>query len=712
MPKKAKKKKIKTKKVKKPSIKSNLQEINKKFYDAVYNNKLDEVIKALKEGANVNTEINGRTPLLILCGYGGYIDIAKVLIEHGADVNYRKPGQETPLTYACMYGHLEIVELLLNAGADVNKQGGYNRTPLMYAAAYADQPKFKKMLKLLLEKGADPNLKTEADDNALMEILWKEKVDPEAVQLLIDHGLDIEFMSRKYYHVTALMRAANLGHFEAVKVLIEKGANISIRSKGNETALSNAIQSSKKNKSQIIKYLIDHGADVNDTTSYGDTSLIRACEDGEIELIKYLIAKGADINQKGSLGATPLHEAARNGHLEIVKLLIENGAEISAKGYGNETPLFKAARGGYLQIMKLFLENGADIEAKDSRDNTPLMFAAWEGKTQAIELLLDQGAEIHAKNNLNWNALMQACEQGHHEAAHLLIERGSDLDVVEKEHGMTPLMVAAHVGSEEIVKVLLEKGVDKEIQDIDGLTAIDYARRERKPWIVKIFGEENEPKVKEKLDLHDLSRDIIECVTWYWGFDSEYNYSASIYDTHILWYLEFDKQWSDPDEKAIQSLDDFLKNGPPGDFRTGCDSNKIRKIVRKAKKQAEEKAKKLKKKKKKTKKVKKSRKIRKPKNPKHKKTLDWLWDAKESLQDLIQLYEEEGQDSNILTELEKEFLSITVYNYEKALEFEEIEEVNVILAVLYRLNLLEDLEEEKRADWKKQLFGLLKDLAV
>jgi len=94
----------------------------------------------------------------------------------------------------------------------------------------------------------------------------------------------------------------------------------------------------------------------------------------------------------------------------------------------------------------------------------------------------------------------------------------------------------------------------------------------------------------QKSDLEKISHELVERVNWFWGFDGEYNFSASIYEDHILWYLEFDEQWTDPPQEAIQSLDDFLKNGPPRSFDSNCDSKEIRKIVLRAKKQAKAKA--------------------------------------------------------------------------------------------------------------------------
>ena len=80
---------------------------------------------------------------------------------------------------------------------------------------------------------------------------------------------------------------------------------------------------------EIVKLLIENGADINKSNNDGWTSLYLAVNKRHLEVIKLLIENGADINKSNNNGWTPLNIAANNGHLEIVKLLIENGADIS-----------------------------------------------------------------------------------------------------------------------------------------------------------------------------------------------------------------------------------------------------------------------------------------------------------------------------------------------------------------------------------------------
>ena len=104
--------------------------------------------------------------------------------------------------------------------------------------------------------------------------------------------------------------------------------------------------------------------------------LLKAIEKGNLELVKELLEQGAEINARDKYGWTALHFASLYGHLEIVKELHEAGAEIEAKTNNNGmTALHYASRNGHLEIVKYLVEKGADIEAKTNYNKTSLHLA-------------------------------------------------------------------------------------------------------------------------------------------------------------------------------------------------------------------------------------------------------------------------------------------------------------------------------------------------
>ena len=109
--------------------------------------------------------------------------------------------------------------------------------------------------------------------------------------------------------------------FLFLNCLVENGIDVNAKDKDRNTAL---ICASKNNNLEIVKYLVDVGADLNaEGGHYNKTALMYASENGRLEMVKYLVEKGADVNQKGGYYyKTALMLASLNGHLSIVKFLV------------------------------------------------------------------------------------------------------------------------------------------------------------------------------------------------------------------------------------------------------------------------------------------------------------------------------------------------------------------------------------------------------
>ena len=137
-----------------------------------------------------------------------------------------------------------------------------------------------------------------------------------------------------------------------------------------------------------VKLLLEKGMDISQTNYHGDTALMWAALGGNLEIVKLLLEKGADVSHKNTYGDTALIWVARSGHLEIVKLLLENGADVSHQNIYGNTALIKAAREGHLEIVKLLLENGADTSHANNNGDTALISAARSGRLENIITIL------------------------------------------------------------------------------------------------------------------------------------------------------------------------------------------------------------------------------------------------------------------------------------------------------------------------------------
>jgi len=96
-----------------------------------------------------------------------------------------------------------------------------------------------------------------------------------------------------------------------------------------------------------------------------------ASRNGNLEMVKALIENGADVNSRDSSQNTPLHLACENGNLKMVMVLLENGATIDAKNIDKDTPLHFACLNGHTVLAMALIEKGADIYATDNNGSTP-----------------------------------------------------------------------------------------------------------------------------------------------------------------------------------------------------------------------------------------------------------------------------------------------------------------------------------------------------
>ena len=119
----------------------------------------------------------------------------------------------------------------------------------------------------------------------------------------------------------------------------------------------------------------------------GITLLIIASGLGHVEVVKLLLENGADVNTNNDIGISALMAASSKGFVKVVKLLLEKGADVNAKNDDNLTALIIASQTGHTEVAELLLEKGADVNAKNNDGYTALMAASLEGHPEVVKLL-------------------------------------------------------------------------------------------------------------------------------------------------------------------------------------------------------------------------------------------------------------------------------------------------------------------------------------
>ncbi|XP_052760903.1 ankyrin repeat domain-containing protein 17-like isoform X2 [Mya arenaria] len=406
------------------------------------------VRKLLREGGSVHETTEEGDSLLSLACSAGYYELAQVLLAMKANVEDRGiKGDCTPLMEAASGGYVEIVKLLIAHLADVNAQSSAGNTPLHYAACGG----YEDVVQVMIEAGANVEQHNENGHTPLMEAASAGHVGVAAI--LLNNGAGINTHSNEFKE-SALTLACYKGHLEMVKFLLEAGADQEHKTDEMHTAL---MEASMDGHVEVARLLLDSGAQVNMPADSFESPLTLAACGGHVELANLLIERGANLEEVNDEGYTPLMEAAREGHEEMVALLLAHDADINAQTEETqETALTLACCGGFLDVADFLISAGADIELGCS---TPLMEAAQEGHLELVKYLLKYNAKVNAITGTGDTALTYACENGHTDVADVLLEHGAELEH-ESEGGRTPLMKAARAGHLCTVQFLIGRGAD------------------------------------------------------------------------------------------------------------------------------------------------------------------------------------------------------------------------------------------------------------
>ncbi|CAI6336391.1 unnamed protein product [Periconia digitata] len=393
---------------------------------AAEDQKLETIHKFFAENQKTIPTEYLTTPLCAAAS-GGHAKAVACLLDNGASINARKPReadagmQATALLSACSAQCMGVVKVLLERGANthlVDLGDGEEWSPLQIAI----MKKNVELVALLLDHGADVNepVSTANRDESSDEDDWVDD-DPEEDTTKRSIPLNL---------------ACEEGFEEIVRILLAKGAKTDGVSGTYGTALQAAVDGGHED---IVKQLLDHGADVNAEGTYylksvyahhSDTPLCGAAENGFMGIAKLLLKKGAQVNANGGLNGNPLQAAAQGGHTEMVELLLNHGADVNAQApyfdYGmyefwQVGALYIASLAGHVDVVELLLsQEGIDVNLAGGHYGNALQAAASRNWVGIVELLLEKGADVNAHGGYYETAAKAAAEQGFDELCKML----------------------------------------------------------------------------------------------------------------------------------------------------------------------------------------------------------------------------------------------------------------------------------------------------
>jgi uncharacterized protein len=397
----------------------------------------------------------------------------QALLGRGADANFKDNyNYKRPLVSAARGGYVEIVKLLLEKGAK-------DEAAAALAAAYEEgHPEIER----LIERVTPQPLTADAAKRMLSAAL--RKGDATKFGSLVDLSSAKDRDELLLYALSQIDKPS----VEIVRVLLDKGANVN-QPTNYKTALMSA---AAKGYNEIVSLLLARGAQVNAQTDEG-TALMDAVASGNAETVKLLLAAGADVKAKHRLGDQALMIAARRHVAEtaevgaqILQLLLANGAEVNARGYWGTTALMGANTPAKVDLL---VAKGAPVEAKNDEGETALLMAAERADIDVVSALLQHGADVNAPDKKGDTPLLRALayetygpaeEVAKRAAQHLAVARrlldapALNVDLQDAD-GETALMRGVSLGQTEIVRALLAKGADRNRPDVFGNTAVVLA---------------------------------------------------------------------------------------------------------------------------------------------------------------------------------------------------------------------------------------------
>jgi ankyrin repeat protein len=300
-------------------------------------------------------------------------------------------------------------------------------------------------------------------------------------------------------------RRQSIPLFNKPKPTINKSKPALEHSKPQQPETTPLFQALTDNDIPTVLLLLSSGVDIESRDTHSHTPLIAAAISGHTLLVQELLSHGASIDAKTTDGHTALHKACFAMHEPVINLLLSSGADWTRSP---PSPLFAAIEENDTSTVRRLISSGVSIESRNCYTRTPLIAAAAYGYTSLVQHLITRGAYINAKTVLGRTALHEACfgwyiredlRGDQLSVIKVLIENGADKEATEPHYGGTALTIAVMERNIEMVRLLLNKGVDIEVKDHNKKTPLVLANTcpGIRDLLLQFGAKYPEPEVKE-----------------------------------------------------------------------------------------------------------------------------------------------------------------------------------------------------------------------
>ncbi len=314
----------------------------------------------LERGADpLAQDDDSRTALMYACSKG-HERAARALLEAGSSPHMEDKDGKNAFDLASEKGHENLVQMLMDWAEEDEKADKRNRA-LMEAV---DKGRLEDVRKILAEGGnvnalADYPSGEHSEGLVTPLMLASRAGHEEIVRLLLEKGADPNIFGSivPADGVTALMWAAEEGHLAVARLLADNGANIDACDSEGATPLNIA---AAWGRVTLVKLLLERGAPIDSKDRYCTPPIFRAAANGHADVLELLFNSGADPNSaEYATGWPALMFAAEAGQAQAVKLLLARGASVDFKDEDGNTALGKSIQMGHKEVTELLVKHGA-----------------------------------------------------------------------------------------------------------------------------------------------------------------------------------------------------------------------------------------------------------------------------------------------------------------------------------------------------------------